>query len=198
MAKQLKLFKETKPQKRGPKQKRPLNVFGGHYFKNYNPSQKRPINCQKALHTVIKSSLAKGTQSLKALHNEEMVWQIISQQAAKNDIKLYSYANAGNHLHMLLRAKTRESYVKFIRAITGLIARHVLKAERGRAQNKKFWDARPFTRIVHFGRHDFHKVKKYLLRNTLETIGWIPKLERSKKLTHEWKSFWHRTCEVHW
>jgi hypothetical protein len=53
--------------------------------------------------------------------------------------------------------------------ITGLIARHVLKAQRGAAGESKaaeyeknqFWVARPFTRLIAWGR-DYEHITKYM------------------------------------
>ena len=86
---------------------------------------------------------------------------------------------------MLIRAKHRDSYNKFIRVITGLIARHVGGTQKGRPLKEKFWDARPFTRIVSFAKREFATVKTYLLRNVLEAIGWFPYIDRDRELpTH--------------
>ena len=97
-------------------------------------------------------------------------------------------------MHLLIRAKLREDYVRFIRTVTGLIARLVSGAQRGLPLKErfrgKFWDARPFTRIVNFEKKEFETVKRYLLKNTLETIGWIPYISRSRKLDTEWKRYW--------
>ena len=55
-------------------------------------------------------------------------------------------------------------YKRFIRSVTGLIARHVLNAQRGSPQYVKFWVARPFTRILSWGR-DYDYVKRYMEKN---------------------------------
>jgi REP element-mobilizing transposase RayT len=187
---------KIQPVKRGRKQIRPENSFGGKYCLNYNPKTKRPLNEKKALHLVLRSTLAKGKLSFKNTAFEEKIWAIIKKHSSKNNIKIYEYANASNHLHLLIRAKAREDYVRFIKTITGLIARLVSGIEKGSRLKRKFWDARPFTRIVSFSKNDFKRVKLYLLRNTLETIGWIPYISRSKKLPPEWKLFWKNKLEA--
>lgn len=190
---QLDFFEKTET--RGRKRKIPLNAHGGSHHMTYNPAHARPLHTKKALHVVLKSKKATGAYSFNNKKWEQPIWDLIARHAKKNDVTIYSYANAGNHLHLLLRAKSREGYNCFIRAVSGLIVRLVTGAQKGKSLNGKFWDGRPFSRIVHFGK-DFQKVKSYLLRNTLEVIGWIPKISRSKKLTKEWKAFWHRTVEV--
>lgn len=179
--------------KRGRKRSIPAGVFGGKYHLNYNPSGKRPVDSKKALHVVLRSSKARGQRSFKNSQHEGKIVDIVQKHAKKNNIRLYSYSNAGNHLHILLRAKERIDYVRFIRTITGLIARVVNSYQK---LKEKFWDGRPFTRIVHFGKRDFEQVKRYLLRNTLETIGWVPYITRSTKLSPQWKKFFRNTVEI--
>ncbi len=88
-------------------------------------------------------------------------------------VKVYRFANSGNHLHLVILPRSRPAFQAFIRAVSGLIARITLKVERGRALGIRFWDARPFTRILAWGR-DFRRTSDYLLRNTLEALGFIP------------------------
>lgn len=193
--KQQSLLKNTN-ETRGRPRTRPENCFGGNFHKNYNPNEQRPIQSNKALHVVLKSNLAKGAKSFLNKNFEEKIWILIQKHAGKNRISIYEYANAGNHLHLLIRAKRRDDYCRFIRTITGLIARMVGKTEKGTPLGEKFWDARPFTRIVSFSKNDFQKVKLYLKRNIWESIGFTPYIERSKKLTPQWKRFWKNLVTI--
>lgn len=88
-------------------------------------------------------------------------------------VKVYSIANGGNHLHMVILPRTREAYIFFVRSISGLVARLVLKIKRGSARGLQFWDKRPYTRLVEWGK-DFRGVCNYLMQNTLEALGFIP------------------------
>ena len=166
--------------KRGRPRTKPTDHFGGVYLKNYNPKSKRPMDSKKALHLVLRSTHAKNDRSFKHQNHESRIWEIISNQARRTGIKIYAYANSGNHLHLLLRAKLREDFTSFIRAVTGLIARQVGQCERGAPLKKKFWDARPFSRVVSFTKKEFAGVKTYIYRNTLETIGWAPYISRKQ------------------
>lgn len=185
--KQQSLF-DQKP-KRGRKAKIPHGHFGGMYLKGYNPKGKRPMDSKKALHLVLRSTKATGVRSFKSQKFAAKIWEIISRSAEKNGINIYEYANSGNHLHLLLRAKNRDEYQAFIRTITGLIARLVGKSERGAPLKEKFWDGRPFSRIVSFAAKEFRAVKSYLLRNTLEALGWMPYIHRSKQLPQELRKY---------
>ena len=170
---------------------RPEGCFGGSHFKNYNPRGQRPILSSKALHLVLRSSLAKGRFALNHPQLEAKVWEIIQKHAQKNGLRIYEYANAGNHLHLLIRAKRRDDYCRFIRSVTGLIARAVKGCQRGKPLKGRFWDARPFTRIVGFAGHEFKKVKLYLARNRCEALGFVEYQPRSKaRNSKDWKDFW--------
>lgn len=146
--------------------------FGGDYLGKSNPKEKRPLSTKKAMHLVMRSSLAKGSQSFRRKDTE--VFKIVQKQARQLGVKLYRYANGGNHLHLIILPLSRAAFNKFVRAISGLIARLFLAAERGRpsAKNIQFWDKRPFTRIIEWG-SDFNKVCAYLLKNTLEAYGFV-------------------------
>jgi len=171
--------------KRGRPLSKPHGHFGGRYLKNYNPNCERPLDSKKALHLVLKSSQATGEKSFKSEKYEAKIWDIIRHHAEKTGIKIYEYANGGNHLHLLLRAKHRDDYTAFIKAITGLIARTVGKSQKGKPLKKKFWDARPFSRVVSFAYREFNAIKTYLLRNTLEAIGWMKYILRDSRMPTE-------------
>ncbi len=148
------------------------NVFGGAHLKNSHAKEQRPISTKRAMHLVLRSSICKGEFSLLKPKNAVKIENIIWNQGAHLGVKIYRLANSGNHLHLLVLPRSRHSFLKFIRAISGLIPRAVLGAERGCAKGKKFWDQRPFSRIVEWGK-DFIKVKKYLAKNILEAIGFV-------------------------
>jgi hypothetical protein len=73
---------------------------------------------------------------------------------------------------MIVLPSSRTGFNGFIRAISGLIARLTLGVERGRAKGLKFWDARPFTRVLEWGR-DYRQACAYLAQNILEALGFI-------------------------
>lgn len=47
-----------------------------------------------------------------------------------------------------------------------------------------FWDYRPFSRLLHWGK-DYKSTLNYLLKNTLEAIGFIPYTPRLKNYAYE-------------
>ncbi len=152
-------------------------AFGGSALTSH-PKVARPIATQSALHLVLRSTQATGTRSF--LKRAREVEKLVKSQAAKVGIRIYDFANAGNHLHMVVRVSSRRIYRSFVRAVTGLLARRTLGRERGVARaevasaNKapptRFWDARPFSRVVTWGR-DYAQLKNYLCLNRIEAVG---------------------------
>jgi REP element-mobilizing transposase RayT len=145
--------------------------FGGALLKNSHAKEKRPITVQAPMHLVMRSDIAKREYSL--LRKERRIQQLIYDQGRKFGVKIYRLANAGNHLHLIILPRSRRAFTGFVRAISGLIARFILRAERGRARGIRFWDKRPFTRIISWGR-EYAMVCDYLLQNTLEALGFLP------------------------
>ena len=148
-----------------------VKYFGGAYLKNSNPKEKRPVSTKRCMHLVLRSLKAKAEFSF--LRRDQKIKKIIGAQAVHFGVKIYRMANGGNHLHLIILPRSREAFKGFIRSISGLIARTVLHAEKGNAKNLRFWDKRPFTRIIEWGR-EYRTVCRYLLQNTLEALGFIP------------------------
>jgi hypothetical protein len=161
----------------------------------------RPFDPRRPLHIVLRSSRAKGEWSFLRARNEKRVKHLVHQEALRSDVRVYQYANAGNHLHLVLRAKTRAGLARFLRVIAGLIARAVTGAKKGAAisatkapdarstsaragtatsvhtktqtlsARSVFWDALAYSRIVEWGK-EFIRVRDYLVLNELEGLGW--------------------------
>jgi putative transposase len=150
--------------------------FGGFLHKG-NPKTSRPLSTKEPLHLVLKSNQAIGAKSMLRSHNVKKIEQIIKRHAKLCRVRLYHLVNVGNHLHLVIKIDCRRDFSKFIRTITGLIARHVLKKERGVAsQNEfhhnsslsktglQFWAARPFSRLISWGK-DYLFVSRYMKKN---------------------------------
>ncbi len=121
------------------------------------------------MHIVMRSENANGTRSLIRLNDK--IEQILQVQAAKHHIKIYAAANAGNHLHLLIQAPSREQLSAFLKGFTGRVAQLAMgtKTEKARdAFDSRFWDSRPWTRLVSWGK-EFRNVLKYIGINTNET-----------------------------
>jgi REP element-mobilizing transposase RayT len=138
-------------------------AFGASLLKGSHPKKKRTFRPNLAMHVVIKASSAQGGQSFFA-HNKA-IGRIIESQATKQFVKLFGVANAGNHLHLLIQAPSQDHLSYFLRAITGRIAQLIK-----RQAHERFWDARPFSRLVSWGQ-DFKNVARYLGLNVTAALG---------------------------
>jgi REP element-mobilizing transposase RayT len=142
----------------------------------------RPIDPKQALHVVLKSSKAKGELSLLHPRHCNSIEFFVKRTAKKWGVRLYRYANVGNHLHLLIQVPTREAWKRFSKELSGGIAQIVTHAQKGSAlprssdpntpesAKRGFWDHLLFTRIVSFGR-DFAGISRYLIQNLFEAAG---------------------------
>ena len=143
--------------------------FGGMLLKG-NAKIARPLSTKHAIHLVLKSKLATGDRSFLSGKNVDRINAVVRRTAKEKGIKIYHFVNVGNHLHLVLKLDRstalagRRAFHSFIRSVTGLIARKVLGAERNHAKGIKFWQARPFTRLVTWGR-DYNFVGRYMAKN---------------------------------
>lgn len=161
--------------------------FGGSLLKKSHAKTSRPISTKQAMHLTLRSTKAKGERSFLATRTRsKLIEDKIRINAKKFGVQIYRYANVGNHLHLLVRPTYRRGFISFLRAISGVIARIALGAERGQAkssessvasseekQNIQFWDQRPWTRILMW-MADYINVKKYVNQNFSEAMGFIP------------------------
>jgi REP element-mobilizing transposase RayT len=144
-----------------------------------NPREQRPIAQKRPLHLVLRSTLARGSQSFLIPTRARQIERIARELGREKQVRLYHLANAGNHLHLVLQPKSRKAFNSYIRALTGVIARITLGVERGKSKGLQFWDARPYTRIIEWGK-DYRGVINYLIQNTLEALGFIPYKPRAR------------------
>jgi len=86
--------------------------------------------------------------------------------ARRFGIRIYDFANVGSHLHLLVRARRRESFQAFLRSFAGIVARRVTGARRGRPSGR-FFDGSAWSRVVGWGR-DYLGVRHYVFRNQIE------------------------------
>jgi REP element-mobilizing transposase RayT len=171
--------------------------FGGSLHGKGNAKVARPLSTKQAMHVVLRSSLAKGNWSLRSAKNIKMVEQTLRKLAAQYGIKIYKFANVGNHIHLLIKLGNRFTFAPFIRAFAGIIAMKVTGAKKMSAMKSvlkthsalrdglipvadKFWDFRPWSRIVEWGIAYSH-VKSYVIQNEKEASGEVAYKPRSRK-----------------
>lgn len=145
-------------------------TFGGSTLKG-NAREKRPFHKNMFTHLVMRSRLAVGEKSMLRSQNRRLLEGIVRNAGKLFSVKIERYVNVGNHLHILIKAPTKLSQSNFLRTISGRIVRHIMKVEKGKpGRFEKFWDSKPFTRLVSWGRA-YRAVTHYLSLNSLEAIG---------------------------
>jgi REP element-mobilizing transposase RayT len=155
--KQRKLFKEKE------------KIYGGE-LRNKRKGRlgPRPLAVRSTMHLVLRSSKAVGPWSF--LKHHKKINAIVDKFALKYGVKILSLADVGNHLHLHIKLSNRFTYRAFIRAITAAIAMAVTGASRWKKVKEKFWDYRPFTRVV-IGFRAFLNMRDYIRINQMEGQG---------------------------
>lgn len=181
MAKQLNLFPHPKKQHGGS-----LSVGKRRSY--------RPMNPKLSLHITLKSRHAVGGRCL--FRHKKMIMMIKQKASRLFGVKVYNYAIAGNHLHLLIKGPDRESLQNFFRVFAGHTAQNILKScplpkpaggapassrskSKCRKNQRRFWSYLLYSRIVTWGR-EFKIVDQYIERNILETLHLIAYQPRAK------------------
>jgi hypothetical protein len=151
-----------------------LISHGGDYAKGKRKTA-RPIDPRQALHVVLRSSKASGSLSMLGSRYCGPIHDFTHRLARKFGVRIYRYANVGNHIHLLIRVPSRAIWQRFLRELAGGIPIIVTGARKGASLPKNqsqrgFWDGLAFTRIVSFGR-DFVGMGRYLIKNIFEGAG---------------------------
>jgi REP element-mobilizing transposase RayT len=133
----------------------------------------RPLDTKRTMHLVLRSTKAKGDWSFKKPLNEKAIEVIFLRFGAKFGVKILSLANVGNHLHAQIKISNRHVFAGFLRAVSGAIAQVVTGRTRWHKikARLKFWDRRPFTRVVK-GQRAFLNLRDYIRLNELEGRGY--------------------------
>lgn len=150
---------------------------------------RRPLDTKKPVHLVLRSDLAKGPRSL--LKNQKLVLRVLEKFSKRFRITIYEKAICGNHIHCLVKAKTRHELQNFFRVFAGQVAQEILRAyplqksERGGTPKawgcqknlRTFWSLLLYSRVVSWGR-EFKSVRAYVILNIKEALGLMPYKKR--------------------
>lgn len=145
--------------------------FGGELLRKARGRTARPLSTQKAMHLVLRSSQATGAWSFHRFDKD--IDYILKLAARRFGVKIYRFSNSGNHLHLIIKLGNRYAYSGFIRMISGAIALKVTGSSKVRRLKKRFFDRRPFSRVIEWGRA-FQIAKDYVELTYLEAIGALP------------------------
>jgi REP element-mobilizing transposase RayT len=145
-----------------------------------NRKSERPFSSDKALHLTLRSDIAVGELSLAQPLRRRWLREYLPTIAKRFEVRIYSWSNNGNHLHLVVKSKERSGISRFLRVLCGVIARKVLRAEKGCKSLIRFWTSRPYSRVLSWGREYFN-VLCYVERNILEANGQLPFRPRNQK-----------------
>src|SRR2546423_1631626 len=81
----------------------------------------RPIDVKRPLHLVLRSSRARGGWSMRLPETQREIRNAMRRHARRHGVRVYEFASSGNHLHLLVRAKTRFGIQNFLisRCVSG-------------------------------------------------------------------------------
>lgn len=161
---------------------------------------RRILLLNRPMHVTLRSEFAYSGRCL--LRHQKMINKVISKAAKRFRISIYEKAICGNHLHLLVRGRTRFEIQNFFRVVAGHIAQNILernpiltteKPKRGGAlrarkntckhpkNQRKFWCALIYSRMLSGWGREFRVVKNYIVQNTLEAMGVIPYQSRKTR-----------------
>lgn len=144
----------------------PKLEFGGSLLLNRRKTA-RILATKKPIHLVLKGDV-KQSGSLRK--KERQIEFEIQKWALKFDIKLYRFSINSDHIHLNIKIGSKESYRKFIKAVTGRIAQ-ITKIK---------FIFRPYTKIMSWGR-EFRSFINYTIQNEEEAMGLRAFTQRKKR-----------------
>ncbi len=139
----------------------------------------RPIEEKKALHLILRCGVNRQGFSLRTYVS--LINAYILKFSSQFQVKIYKHSVNSNHIHILLKVNDREAFKRFIRSVSASIAVSV-KAQYD--YEGTFWQNRPFTRVVTWGR-EYSGIKEYIFQNFKEAVGFMayqPRQDRYKFL----------------
>ena len=139
----------------------------------------RPIDPKQSIHVVLRSSRARGEWSMLNPKHQRNVDRFARTIAERHGIRVYRYANVGNHLHLLVKTPTRRAFQCYLRDLAGTITAVVTGAKKTNPLEGRFWDFLAYTKIVTWGR-EFRNLELYFIKNLFEAVGLLPR--RAKAL----------------
>lgn len=126
----------------------------------------RPIDPKHPIHLTLRS--ARRDVSMLHPRNIRVIESCVREKAKKHGVRVYRFANVGNHLHLLIKAPSRRGFQAFLREAAGRIAMLMTRSCKGNPG--RYWEKLAWSRIVQWGQ-DFQELALYLIKNLLEAQG---------------------------
>lgn len=153
---------------RAPNEKRPPLAHGGSGTRGRRKVL-RPLATNKPVHLTLRATAAKGEMNFLRAHNRLEIAALLKRQAARFHVRVESWVNVGNHLHLKIRFRTRRGFQNFLRTFTAVLARKITGACRGKPFGK-FWDALAFTRVL-ASKREVANLDRYFDANAAEAFA---------------------------
>lgn len=118
---------------------------------------RRPLCSKRPIHFVLKAHNKNLFMKRVAIERQ------IQSLARKIGIKIYGLVVNFDHIHFVSRIHSRRIYNRFIRSLTGILARKF----------KLKWKLSPFSRVLEWG-SSFKMVLRYIEKNRDEVFGLRP------------------------
>lgn len=151
----------------------------GHGVRQGKRKLSRPFDSKKSMHITLRSAKARGKWSFLHRRNDKKIQRALYRYAVQFNIKIYRFANVGNHLHILLKGQSKREFQSFLRTFSGVVPRVVMNAKKGKPGEgvhrgkRKFWDGLTYSKLIVWGKQ-FQNTSQYVLKNTLEAFGILP------------------------
>lgn len=139
--------------------------FGGSLSRGKRKAA-RPIATRRPMHIVFRSKRAVGKWSFLRGGNAEIIEGKLESVSRRFEVRVYRFANVGNHFHLVVQVRRRADLQNFLRVFAQVVAFAITGTAKGRPVGK-FWDGLAFTRIVDWG-FDWRTVLLYIEKNALQ------------------------------
>lgn len=145
------------------------SAFGGGYLKNSHAKSERPFSPRAVIHTVLR---ARSPFSLLKRGRRAKIENLVRILAQRHGVRIHRFANAGNHLHILIECREKKGFVSFLRTLSGSIARFIKLEERAGTAGPSLWLQRPWTRLLVSRGRAFLTAWRYVDLNEIEGSYW--------------------------
>lgn len=159
------------------------SAFGGSLLNGNNPKGSRPLDSKQPIHVVFRGKKG-GMLRPKAFAR---VAKLTETSAHKHGIKIYKFANVGNHLHLVIKLGHVRAWSGFVKEVCGGIGL-LMKKMGVTIKGEGYWLVRPFTRIVRGWGQVFRNLCDYIYLNELEARGMISRKET--RTVRELREIW--------
>jgi hypothetical protein len=145
------------------------HVYGGSI--NYRKAP-RPFDSKKLTHAVFKAKLG---PAIWFTRSQKSILELLDGAAVRYGIRIKDVAINKDHIHLVFYTKQRASQIRFLRFFAAEMGRKykIIHRRFGISQSNPLWTARPFTRLVSWGKKSLVRLQAYLKKNRDEVMGFI-------------------------